>query len=147
MKVGELVLNVAIKGAGEAAKGLKKIKANVGVISKKFLKLSAIVSGLVLAFKAISSGFSSGAVSLYDFSKETGLSTKTLQRWQFAGKKVGATAGEIQSNITGLSKALAQQHMGKSGVEGFGRLMAFTNIDKNRMNDTFYILRENFKKL
>lgn len=141
MTVAEFVVKLKMLGDTEVGKRLKKVGNGVIILGKKFLKMIAIVSGLVFIFRKLTRGFSESAASIYEFTETSSVSAKVLQKWQHAGRKANLTSSEILENFQALDESLTGQRTGLGGaIRGMPFLLRSVDFDVKKMGDAVYVM-------
>lgn len=148
--VAELFVNLGIKGgtkakqeAGIVDKGLKEIRES-GLAAK------AMIIGVVYAMERMMQGAAQKGVMLEQFANSTNLSTKELQKWQYAARMSGSSAEDAAGSIKGLQQNINAMLFQGKPIEGMSRLAEVVGFDPKRIQDTFYMmerLREFAKKM
>lgn len=141
MKIGEMFIKLGIEGGKDAAKSLKNIQVNLQNLRKKTLILIGTMTAIAAVIKRMSTNSQNAGQSLRDFENNTGVSARTLQRWQHAGRKAGASAESMRQSFSSLGEALAGQRWGDP-IEGFEIVNAFTELRKIDTTDTLGVMKE-----
>lgn len=150
MTIGELVLNLSVKGTDKAVSGLKSIKDGLKSIASASFETKAAIIAAVYALERFTIGAAQLGTSLRQFNNETGLSTERLQRWQYAMLQSGVTAEETQQNVENVQRIMGKMALGQGAPAGWARVAQSVGLDFERAKiDTFYLmdkLREYAKK-
>lgn len=132
MQISELFVRLGFKidGQDRFDKGVSQL----GIAQVRAINLKHAVVGLGAAFSAMMYFAANAATGLYKFHLTTGLSTKDLQNWQFAGAKANVAAGEVTAAIKNIQDAQAEIALGQGNVAPW----ALLGIDPRQ--DPFRIL-------
>jgi hypothetical protein len=141
MTIAELFVEIGVKGAEKAISGLGKIKDGVAGIAESSLAANAALAGIIYGLQRMTLMSADTGMELQRFGNLTGLSTDSLQRWQFALRQSGVSAEETAGSIKGVQSAIADMQLGKGPPGGIGIIAQYTGgFDKNQINDTFYVM-------
>lgn len=121
MKLGELVLEVAVSGGSKAGSALTNLGRAFSATAKAAAVVGVSMAGVVAAVKW------AGGVGrdMMQFHRATGLSIDSLQRWQVIGSRFGVTAEEIQSSFENIQSTIQRMKMG----EGAPKALSIFGID------------------
>lgn len=143
MTVGELFIKIGVKGDGSAKKALKGTQDGLGAIKSMSLEAKAAIVAVVYGLQQMMSSSMKTGTTLSNFAAMTGISTKALQQWEFAGGRFNIAASEIQSSFEGLFAAMARMK-----IEGADNSLGFIMQSLGRgseeidrfINDTQYAM-------
>ena len=144
MKIADVFVKLGIKGDGKVTKAFENIHGSIKSISKRLLIIGGLLAGTGILFRKLTGSSAKAGQELKQFNDITGLSTKSLQKWEFAGSKFNATSQDIRSSIASVHQTMQNITRGKGAPEGFGifaRIMG-TGLDRSKMQDTFYMLKK-----
>jgi len=157
VKAGELFIAIGLKGQEKTQKALTDTNISLKEISTSALAAKAGILAALYGLEQMASKSGQTGLNFMRFAENTGLSTKMLQQWVYAGRQAGATMEEVQSSVTGVQTAFTNMvKLGKGQPEGLGFFMkALKDQDesfdmKNAMDKTtgaFYILERIQKAL
>lgn len=140
MKVGELFINLGIKGADKAKDELNKISSSIGEVVSSSLAAKAAIVGAMYAFERLSAGSAATGTSLENFAALTHGSIIELQKWEYGMRQAGMTGEETKQGLTNLQKIMGDLAAGKGVPEGFGRIANVVGIDPKRIGDMIYMM-------
>jgi hypothetical protein len=141
--VGDLLVQIGIKGASKVGDALTGIGKGMSEVSSLSLESKAAILGVVYGVEHFMSASAQMGMSLKQFSDYTHISTTELQKWQYAGRQAGVSAEEVTGSIEGIQSTIAKIQMGKGPTGGFGAIAAFTGgFDYGKINDTLYVLNK-----
>lgn len=126
LNVGELFVNLGIKGSEKTIGAISSVKKGMNETASASLEAKA---GIIAAMYAVEQLFAkSGATGtgLTNFNALIGVSTKTLQQYQYAGRQVGVSNEAMTGTFKTLQSAMAQTLMGGAAPKGLGLVAAFT---------------------
>ena len=102
MKIADLFVDIRVGGADKSVRALSSVSKGVAGVATASLAASAAIVGMVYALQRLSSPSNSEGAALKNFGVMTGLSTKKLQQYQFAGRQVNLVNEEISSSMFNL---------------------------------------------
>lgn len=114
MTVAELFIKLGFKIEGRES--FDKAVSQLGFGEVKAINLKHALVGLGAGMTALMYFAANAATGLYKFHMTTGLSTKSLQEWQFAGARANVAAGEITNTIKGIQAAQADIALGQGNI-------------------------------
>lgn len=116
------VFNIGL--SDKTQKGLQSISDGMKKVSSTSFEAKAAIIGALFALQALLSKSGAGAVQVKGTGALTGVDTKTLQQYQYAGRQVGLTNEEMLGTFESLQSAMAKTFMGKGAPEGWARFAA-----------------------
>ena len=126
MTVGELFVKLGFRV--ENKESFDRAVAQLGLAESKAINLKRGAIGLGAAFAGLMWFTTNAATNLFKFHLVTGLSTRALQDWQFAGARAGVAAAEIAD----VFKNLQQQQVAIQFGEGNLAPWALLGIDSRQ---------------
>lgn len=124
MKIGDLFLEVNLKGIGKAVSGLNGIKKSLSGITSEALGAFGQITALVGAFGTLATVNGNAAMKLQQYSNITGASTKNLQDWQYTLSKAGVPIDETTNAMVHLQDIFSEFSLLTKGLpSGFGGLL------------------------
>lgn len=142
MNVGDLFVNLGIKGADKTVGTLTSVKKGLGEAASMSLEMKAGIVGALYALERLFSASNAQGAGLANFTALTGKSAVELQRWQFAARQVGVSAEEMQSSFMAVQATMAQMLLGKGAPEGFAMVANKVGLDPKKVRDTEYVLKK-----
>lgn len=139
MTLAELFIKIGFKVDNQAS--FDKAVGQLGIGEVKAINLKHAVVGLGASFTALMYFAANAATGLYKFHLNTGLSTKSLQEWEYAGRRANVAAGQVQGAIESIQDAQAQIALGQGNVAPW----ALLGIDPRQ--DPFQVLLEIHKRI
>lgn len=141
MNVGELFVNLGVKGSEKSVGAISNVTKGLGEAKSMSIEAKAAILGMLYAFERYLTASGNLGTQLINFNALTGLSTKELQQWQYAMTMAGGTADDITGSVKNIQKAMAQIDLGKGVPEGLLMLsQAAGGIDFSKKDDPFYIM-------
>lgn len=127
MKLGEFFVDLLVNSD---QKELDDFTQGVSELDKTLSQLK--VAAVTLAIKAFTDATVDAAVSVQNFTNQTGLLGERLQKWQVAAELSDITLGaeQVAQSIAGLEQNLAQIRLGGGNVSPF-QLLGIDVADKN----------------
>jgi len=126
MNIGELFVNLGIKGSEKTLSALSATRKGMGDLKTMSLETKA---GLVAAMYALERLFATSGqagTGLTNFNALLGVSAKTLQQYQYAARQMGVSNQEVEGSFKALQATMAKTLMGKGAPEGMQRLAQLT---------------------
>lgn len=100
--LNELVIALGFDVESSSFQKLSQFVGGVDAIAKGFEKVGQMVTG-GKGFKEFLSGTASKAQDLINLSNTIGMSTESIQQWQYAAEKAGVSAQSVMGDITELT--------------------------------------------
>ncbi len=98
----------------------KKFNTGLGTVGKTIFGVGTAVAGAVIAVESAAAAFAYSMRKVYFDSKLMDSSVKGIQSLEFAGKKFGISAQQMDSSIHGMAQALRLNPGLQGLVESFG---------------------------
>jgi hypothetical protein len=141
MNIGELFINLGIKGAEKTVGALGGVRKGLGEISSMSLEAKAGLLAVFYGLERLTQASNGMGTNLRNFNALTGLSAKSLQQWQYAARQAGISGEEMTGSIKGVQNAMTNMALGKGAPEGLGIIaQAVGGLDPSKLQDTFYML-------
>jgi hypothetical protein len=147
MNIGEFFVLLGVKGADQSAKAVGSVTSQVKDLGSQSLAAKAALVGVVYGLERMMSQSATAGMSLLQFSKYTGLSTQTLQEYQYAGRQFGIETEEMTSSLKGLQSVVANMQAGMgapAGLQYIGELLG--DLDEEKIKDSangvFYLFQK-----
>lgn len=106
MQIGELFVKLGVKGEQTVKSALKSAKTGMSDLGSTSLATKATIIGALYALEEMTRASNAMGRELSQFHAFTGQSAEMLQRWQYAGRQVGATAEEVAGSIQNAASAM-----------------------------------------
>lgn len=107
MNIADLFINIGVKGDGQAKKAFAGVSDSVENVKEMSLEAKAAILGVLYGLQRMMGESSSIGQNLVNFAAFTGMSTKALQQYQYAGLQVGLTNDQMTNTFKGLQKTMA----------------------------------------
>jgi hypothetical protein len=149
LKVGELFVQIGLKGAEQVAKGMSDVAKRFKSLADLSWETKAAVLGAIYGLERFAQMAAGNGMAMRNFNAETGLSVETLQRWQIAGKQFGITNEEMAGSIKNVQSVMGKMLSGQNAPSGWADISRTVGLDITRVQDTYYVmekLREYAKK-
>lgn len=148
MTVAELFVNLGVKGSEKSVGAIANVKKGLSETASMSLEAKA---GIVAAMYALEKLFAmSGAAGtgLTNFNAQLGVSTQTLQKYQYAARQMGASNQEVESSFRSLQDIMTRVGtLGEGAPKGLARVAQLTggitpeDIEKFKKNPEELIQR------
>lgn len=148
MKIGELFLQLGIKGTDQSKKALGGVKDSLSEVGSMSLEAKAAILGVIYGLEHMMSNSAKAGMDLQKFANYTGLSTDMLQRWQYMARQSGVSADEMAGSMKSAQMAMDKMNTGQGapkGLEAISRSLQSTgsSFDINKaVNDTTYLMNK-----
>lgn len=142
MNIAELFVNLGIKGAEKTVGALGSVKKGLSEISSTSLEAKAGILAAVYGFEQMMARSGAMGTTLTNFAAATGLSSKTLQEWQYAARQAGVSGEELMGSVKGVQNSMTQMLLGKGAPEGLGIVSKTVGFDPKRARETFYVMEQ-----
>ena len=142
MNIAELFVNLGIKGADKTVGALGNVKKGLGEVGSMSLEAKAGILAVMYGMERMMSASGAAGTGLTNFAALTGLSSKTLQQWQYAARQAGVSSEEFTGSLKGVQGVMTNMMLGKGAPEGMGILAKTVGFDPKKARDTFYVMEQ-----
>ena len=148
MPIGEMFLNLGIKGTQATLGALNYVKTSIGEIGSMSFTAKAGIVGMFYAIQQFTATSAQAGTNITNFTNLIGISGQTLQQYQYAAAQVGISNDEMAGTFKNVQQVMTTMRFGKGAPEGMAMLMqtlnaAGSNFDPNRAKtDTEYVMRK-----
>ena len=108
MKLGELFYDLGVKGTDKSIGLVKSLRGGLQETTAASLQTKAAILGAAYALKEMFSTSNQVGTDLVNMSTALGISTKTLQQYQYAARQVGVSNQEMDGTFKGLQAAMTK---------------------------------------
>ena len=141
MNIGELFVNLGIKGSDKAVGALSDVKKGLGEVSSMSIEAKAGILAALYGLERLTAQSGATGTGLTNFAAMTGLSMKQLQQWQYAARQAGESSEDFTGSLKGVQNTVSNMLLGKGAPEGLGLVSrAVKDFDPTRLRDTFYVM-------
>lgn len=140
MNIGELFINLGIKGAEKAGQAIAGVTNSLKDVSSSGLAAKAAIVGVIYGLEQMMSASAKEGMGLQQFTNLTGISTDALQRWQFMARQSGVAAEEMSGSLKSVQDAMTAMLTGHGAPEGLTLLGQTVGFDPSRARDTLYVM-------
>lgn len=137
MNVGDLFINIGITGADKTASALAGIGKGLDQTKTSSLEAKAAILAAMYATQQLFSQSGQAGTNLTNFSATIGVTTKTLQQYQYAARQVGVSNEETANTFKNLQSQMTKTLLGKGGPAGLARVADLTGGLSNKDIKTF----------
>lgn len=142
MNVAELFVTLGVKGADTSAKAVSGVKTGLNEVASSGLAAKAAIVAVVYGLQRLTGLAGAQGMELKQFAAATGLSTDSLQRWQYAARQFGVEGNEVAGTVKNIQSAMTNMLMGKGAPEGMAMVASQVGFDPKRARDTFYVMEQ-----
>lgn len=122
MDVGSLFINLGVKGTDKTVGALTGVKKGLGEAKSMALETKVAIVAAIYALERLFSTSSQKGQSLENLSTLLGVSTKTLQQYEYAARQVGISNEAMDATFVGLQKSMTDVYTGKGLPEGLSQI-------------------------
>lgn len=126
MKVGELFLDLGVEGSEKTLGLITGVKGGLQSTASEGLAAKAAIVGAMYALQSLFSTSNKTGNDLSNFNSLLGVSTKTLQQYQYAARQVGISNSEMEGTFKGLQSTMTKVLMGESAPKGLAQVAQLT---------------------
>lgn len=126
ISVGELFVNLGIKGNEKTLGAIQNTKKGMGDLASVSLEAKAGIVGAMYALERLFAASGAAGTGLTNFNSLLGVSAKTLQQYQFAARQMGVSNQEVESSFKSLQSAMTKTLMGEGAPKGMFRVAQLT---------------------
>lgn len=137
MTIGELILNLGIKGTEKTVGALTNVTKGLKDTASLSLEAKAGILGAMYALEQLFAASGKTGTNLTNFNALMGVSAQTLQQYQYAARQVGVTNEETESSFKALQSAATKTLMGEGGPKGLARVSLLTGGISPKDMETF----------
>lgn len=136
MNVGELFINLSVKGTEKTIGALTDTKKGLSNIGDASLEAKAGILAVAYTMERLFALSGQMGTGLTNFTAYTGQSAKALQQWQFAARQAGESSEELTGNLKSVQSAITKTLMGQGAPSGMAMVAKLTGgISKEQMRD------------
>ncbi len=127
MNIGELFVNLGIKGGDKTLGTLSDTNKGMKSIASTSLEAKAAIIGAMYALQRLFSTSGQTGTNLTNFSALLGTDmVQTLQKYQYAARQVGITNQSVEGSFKALQGAMTKTLMGEGAPKGLARVAMLT---------------------
>jgi len=138
--IGELFVNIGIKGADKAVGALKSVGGFMGDLSAKGLAAKASIVGAIYALERLTEAGGNYGASIKNLGLYTGQSSKYIQQLREAFRQSNVDIGEADQTLQNVIKALTDAKLKGQAPAGLATIFGEAGIKnadqlKEKLND------------
>ncbi len=138
MNVGELFVDLGIKGADKTLGSIAGAQKGMKGIASTSLEAKAAIVGAMYALERLFASSSQKGTDLTNFSSGIGESAKTLQQYQYAAQQVGVANDEVTSSFIALQKSSTNLLNNGESISGLARVAQVTKTSGTEMQKLMF---------
>lgn len=144
LKVGELFINLALKGSDTATKAIVGVKGVMKDLGSVSIETKAAILAALYGLEKFTGKAGERGMELKQFAQYSGLSAEKLQKLQYALDMSGVSAQDTEQSLLGLQNAMLKMQIGEGAPKGMQQLSKILggNLDKNKLSDAFYMYQK-----
>lgn len=139
MKIGELIVELLVKGGNKAGEELGSAKKGMKDVTSSGLAAKAMIAGVIFGLQRLSQQSATAGTNLRNFSALTGMNTLALQKWQYVLRQVGVAEQSVANGAVELQQKLTQLMLTGEGAQGFQEFARATGFDLGKRDDINYV--------
>jgi hypothetical protein len=133
VQVGELFINLGVKGQEKTIAALTGIRGGLNDTTSNALAAKAAIVGLLYAVGKLISDTGQVGTSLTNANATLGMSTRLLQQYQYAARQAGASNEEMTGSFKSLSQIATDVLLKGNAPEGLARIAQVTKMQTGEM--------------
>lgn len=126
MQVAELFVSLAIKGQDKAVSALVSVEHGLKGLASVSLEAKAAILAAMYGLEQLFQKSGAHGTSLTNLNAVLGVSTKTLQQYDYAARQVGVSNAETEGSFKALQSAMTKTALGKGAPEGLAQVAMLT---------------------
>lgn len=126
MNIGELFVNLGVKGADKTIGALSNVKKGLGEIGSTSLEAKAGILAAMYALERLFAASGTAGTSLTNFNSLLGVSAQTLQQYQYAARQMGVSNQEVEGTFKSLQSTMTKTLLNGDAPKGLARLSLLT---------------------
>lgn len=126
MNIGELILNLGIKGTEKTVGALNTTKKGLQETASLSLEAKAGIIGAMYALERLFATSGKTGTDLTNFNALMGGGIQTLQQYQYAARQVGVSNQEVEGSFKALQGAMTKTLLGEGAPKGLARVSLLT---------------------
>ena len=142
MNIGELFLNLGIKGTEKTVGAITSVRKGMAELTSTSIETKAAILGAMYGLERLVQTSNQMGTSLTNFNALTGISAQQLQQWQYAARQAGISGQEVEGSLKGVQNAMTNMLLGKGAPEGLGLVAQKVGFDASRARDTLYVMQQ-----
>lgn len=126
MDIASLFVSLGVKGSDKTTKSLTDIKTGLKDTASVSLEAKAAIIGAVYAFERLMSASGQKGTDLTNFNAVLGVTTQTLERYQYAARQVGVSNQAVEGTFKSLQNSMTKVLLNGEAPSGLARLAQVT---------------------
>lgn len=126
MNIAELFINLGVTGADKTSGALSGVKKSLDDTKSMALEAKVAIVGAVYALERLFAASGQKGTDLTNFNSVIGMSTKTLQQYEYAARQVGASNEEMDTTFKSIQSSMTKTLMGEGAPKGLARVAQIT---------------------
>lgn len=126
MNIGELFVNLGIKGSDKTVKELGSVQKGMSEVYSTSLEAKVAIVGAMYALEQLFAASGKMGTNLSNFNAILGVSTQTLQEYQFAARQVGVSNEAVEGTFKSLQSSITKTLTGQGAPKGLSRVAMLT---------------------
>lgn len=135
MTIAELFVNLGIKGDGQAKKALGGVQSQLEQVKSTSIETKAMILAVVYGLEQLMEWSAKTGTSMMNFTRVTGISAETLQRYQYAGRQIGASNEAVENSFRKLQTVANTKLVTGEGFSGLYDISNTVEFDLKKANE------------
>jgi hypothetical protein len=123
---GEFFVNLGIKGAEKTVGAISSVRKGLNETASTSIETKAAIVGVMYAFERMFAASGAMGTGLTNFNSLLGVSTKTIQQYQYAARQMGVANEDTANTFRALQGLMSKTLMGEGAPKGLARVAALT---------------------
>lgn len=143
MNVGELFVNLGIKGQDKTVGAITGVKNSLGDAKSMAIETKAGILAVVYGLEQLMSASMQAGTSLSNFETLVGVSTDKLQQYQYVARQVGGTNEEMANSFKAIQDKMSAFGRGEGNPAALNYMASkIGGYDPTKFRDPEYMLQQ-----
>lgn len=142
LNVGELFVSLGVKGTEKTVQAFTQIKTGISGVASTSLEAKAAIIGVLYGLEQLMSSSGQVGTNLINLNALLGISTKTLQQYEYAGRQVKISNQEMDASFSQLKAKMTDNIFHGTNAGQLSYIASKVGLDQNRKTDTEYVFQK-----
>lgn len=143
MTIGELFVDLGIRGPEKALNALSSVKNGLSEVQSSGLAAKASILAVIYGLEQLTAAAGAKGAELKQFQILSDVPVAFAQKWELAAEIVGGSADDIKSSLLSVQNVLGQAKLNKGAPEGLALLVdKVKDFDLSKLYDTTYVTQK-----
>lgn len=121
MNIASLFVSLGVKGTDKSLGAISGVRKSLKETASTSLEAKAAILGVIYSLQRMFSISGQIGTDLTNFNATLGVSTKTLQQYQYAARQVGVSNQAMENTFRALQESMTRTLMGEGAPEGLAQ--------------------------